>query len=233
MAQMGSIAASSVTLRRSVLLAAVVFLVSLGAVGLLAATFYAGGVPAPIDAAVSIWLHSHAGQPMTDAMLAASFAGAPTTLSIVTALIGATLIVGRRYRHVLFLTILVYGGNFLNYCLKSFVNRARPSFADPILTLPSASFPSGHAMAATVFYGFAVACVVMRHRSDRGRNIARVGGALMIALVCFSRVYLGLHYPSDVLAGVFEAVAWSTLVLTLVPWLVATLRRDTPMGSSG
>lgn len=63
-------------------------------------------------------------------------------------------------------------------------------------------------MASTVFYGFVIGCVLSM-TGPRG-NAAIAAGIVMIGLVCLSRVYLGVHYASDVLAGILEAIAWST-----------------------
>jgi undecaprenyl-diphosphatase len=94
------------------------------------------------------------------------------------------------------------------------IHRDRPLFEDPLLALPTYSFPSGHAMASTVFYGFVVACVLTETQPRDRRYALIAAGILMIGLVCLSRLYLGVHYVSDVLGGILEAIAWSTLVLT-------------------
>src|SRR5947209_3293599 len=78
----------------------------------------------------------------------------------------------------------------------------------PLLTLTTYSFPSGHAAGSTVFWGFV--CVVAWHwpaRDPLRRAVAVIAPA-MVALTCLSRVYLGAHYFSDVLAGICEGIAW-------------------------
>jgi membrane-associated phospholipid phosphatase len=197
---------------RHLIPAMLIFSAALVAFTWIAATVEAGGTLASIDACVGSWLHQRALPPITEAMIAISFLGAPSTLTAVTAVVCVVLVRKRSYDRLIALVTLVLGGNLLNYGLKLLIHRGRPSFEDPLLTLPSYSFPSGHAMASTVFYGFVIACVFTMTRQRH--NVATAAGILMIGLVCLSRMYLGVHYASDVLSGVLEAIAWSTLVLT-------------------
>lgn len=180
----------------------------------IAATVETGGTLTLIDAGVGTWLYLHAMPPITEGMIVISFLGAPSTLTLVTALVCVVLVRKRSYDRLIALVTLVLGGNLLNYGLKLLIDRGRPTFEDPLLTLPSYSFPSGHAMASTVFYGFVIACVLtmtpQRHRA------VTAAGIVMIGLVCLSRVYLGVHHVSDVLGGILEAIAWSALALTAV-----------------
>ena len=81
------------------------------------------------------------------------------------------------------------------------------------------SFPSGHAMASTVLYGMLAAFAVQTSTDWRRRVVAVFMAASLIALVCFSRIYLGGQYLSDVLAGIAEGVAWLALCLIAVDML--------------
>ena len=177
----------------------------------LTASLGTGGVLPSIDVWIATWMRDHAVPSVTYAMIAISFLGAPSTLTAITAVICAVLVGKRNYHRLVALLILVLGGNLLNYGLKALIHRDRPSFEDPLLTLPSYSFPSGHALASTVFYGFAITCVLAI--VPRQNRAVAAAGIAMIGLVCLSRVYLGVHYLSDVLGGVLEGIAWSILVL--------------------
>ena len=93
---------------------------------------------------------------------------------------------------------------------------ARPHFDDPILTLTGYSFPSGHTMMASVLYGV-VAAYLCAHTPDwRLRALIIFSASVLIAVVGFSRVYLGAHYLSDVLGAMAEGLAWLSLCLTAV-----------------
>lgn len=208
---------------RRLALPALTFSAAAAGFGWIAVNVEPGGALASIDVGIKNWLHLHAGPAMIEAMIVVSFLGAPSTLTVVSALICAVLLGKRMYDRSVAVATLVLGGNLLNYGLKSVMHRGRPAFDDPLLTLSSYSFPSGHAMASTVFYGFVLACVLPIPGPRRG--VAMAGGMVMIALVCFSRVYLGVHYVSDILAGILEAIAWSTLILAAL-WLAHEYQRN-------
>jgi len=175
-----------------------------------------------IDSSVEMWLHVRAIPLLTGAMLVVSVLGAPTSTSVV-AVAGSLLLLSRRkWADAATLSIVVLGGNFLNFCLKHLVQRGRPVFDDPIFSLPTYSFPSGHAMASTVLWGL-IAIRASAQAQHRVSARVAIGAAVaMVALVCFSRMYLGLHYLSDVAAGVAEGVAW----LALSSAVLLYIRRD-------
>ena len=193
-------------------MAALIFAAALAAFTWIAANVEPSGALTSIDVRIDRWLHIHALPAITDVMIVISFLGAPSTLTVVSAVVCVVLLRKRRYDRLVEVVTLVLGGNLLNYGIKFIVHRGRPAFEDPLLTLSSYSFPSGHAMASTVFYGFVISCVLSI--AGPRRNAAIASGIVMIALVCLSRVYLGVHYVSDILAGILEAIAWSTLMLT-------------------
>jgi membrane-associated phospholipid phosphatase len=204
------------------------FSAALGAFTWIAAMVETGGTLASIDAWIDSWLHLHAIPSITEAMIVISFLGAPSTLTVVSAVVCVALLRKRSYDRLVDMVTLFLGGNLLNYGLKHLIHRGRPTFDNPLLTLSSYSFPSGHAMASTVFYGFVIGCVLSM--TGPRRNAAIAAGIVMIGFVCLSRVYLGVHYASDVLAGILEAIAWSTLVLTSLR-LARVCRRNA--GSQG
>jgi undecaprenyl-diphosphatase len=174
-----------------------------------------------LDASLAQWLHAHAQPALTRLMLAVAYVhSVPGTLAIA-CLLGWWL--HRRGAHawVLALAATVPGGLALNVLLKLAFHRARPHFDDPLLTLPTYSFPSGHAVSAALVYGF-LACYLVRHLHGWGARVAVAAAAcLLVALVAVSRMYLGVHYLSDVLAGVTEGCAWLAICITSM----STLRR--------
>jgi undecaprenyl-diphosphatase len=161
-----------------------------------------------LDAKAEMWLHVRATPLISNAMAAVSFLGAPTTLTVVAVAGSLLLWYRRRHSEAATLSTLVLGGNFLNFCLKHLIQRGRPVFDDPILSLPTYSFPSGHAMASTVFYGLLSIYALANAGQRYAAYIAAAAAIFMVALVSFSRVYLGLHYLSDVMGGIAEGIAW-------------------------
>jgi undecaprenyl-diphosphatase len=93
--------------------------------------------------------------------------------------------------------------------------RQRPHFVDPLLTLTTYSFPSGHTLMATVFYG-TLCVLIASHVRWRWRALAIAVTSFMILLVGVSRIYLGAHYLSDVLAAIAEGLAWLAFSLIAV-----------------
>jgi membrane-associated phospholipid phosphatase len=181
------------------------------AVGLFLVIAFAVALSAPLaalDASAGTWLHVRATPLVSNAMAVVSFLGAPTTLTIVTVGGSLLLLYRRRRTEAAMLSTVVLGGNLLNFCLKHLIQRGRPVFDDPIFSLPTYSFPSGHAMASTVFYGLLSIYALANARQGYAAYFAIAAAVFMVALVSFSRVYLGLHYLSDVMAGIAEGIAW-------------------------
>jgi len=95
--------------------------------------------------------------------------------------------------------------------MKHGFERPRPLVDEPMLTLTTFSFPSGHASGTTLLYGFLALVVLVHLPRSPWRWVAGVLALLLIALVSWSRVYLGVHFFTDVLAGVLEALVWLAL----------------------
>jgi membrane-associated phospholipid phosphatase len=113
----------------------------------------------------------------------------------------------------------VPGGMMLDALLKVAFRRARPTLSDLTAVLHTYSFPSGHVMAATLLYGVAAAYLTTRLTAWRSGVIAVIVACFLVTIVAFSRVYLGVHYLSDVLAAAAAGVTWLALCLVAVDTL--------------
>jgi undecaprenyl-diphosphatase len=119
----------------------------------------------------------------------------------------------RRLVDAALLPVVVGGAELLNLILKLSFHRARPEVA--FVQLDTYSFPSGHAMISTAVYG-AFAYLAWSHlRTRRGHLLLSIGVVVLVALIGFSRIYLGVHYLSDVLAGVAGGVFWLSVSILL------------------
>jgi len=168
------------------------------------------------DAQLSTWLHAQGSPCVTSAMRVATSFGSTLTVTCIAVALSLYLLWRRHLYWLAALVLSVPGGALLNRLLKYAFHRARPHFDDPILTLTGYSFPSGHTMMASVLYGV-VAAYLCAHTPDwRGRALIIVAASVLIALVAFSRIYLGAHYLSDVLGAMAEGLAWLSLCLTVV-----------------
>jgi len=169
-----------------------------------------------IDLRFSAWLHARTFEPLTKIMLLVSFAHSTWSVTLMTLAVSVYLWRRRLRKWTLVLILSVFGGMLLNALLKIVFARPRPYFVNPIVALPTFSFPSGHTLVATVFYG--TLCVLI---CTRARNWALRAGAILITgfmmlLVGFSRIYLGAHYLSDVVAAFAEGLAWIAFCLIAV-----------------
>jgi len=169
-----------------------------------------------VDAKLTAWLHQHRSPTLTTALGVATHLGSSVVASCAMVVVGIYLLWRRRPYWFAAIWLSVFGGIALNRFLKYAFQRPRPSFDSPILSFSGYSFPSGHTMAATVFYGV-LAAYLLSNTSNRGKRVLVIlSASVLIALVGFSRIYLGAHYLSDVLGAMAEGLAWLSLCLTAV-----------------
>lgn len=170
------------------------------------------------DTAVRGWVHQFSSPWLTWAAKAASFIGADI---LVAALIACLLVFAilRWRRAALWLTITMAGALVLNLSLKYAFHRQRPTpFFVP---LPHTySFPSGHALFSFCFYGVLAGLLADRIKSLVARICIWVAAVLLIAAIGLSRIYLGVHYPTDVLGGYLAAAVWvsSMIAFDRIRW---------------
>jgi len=151
--------------------------------------------------------------------------GSMIVLVMVTAVAIFYLLLVGLWRSALLVFVAVGGGQILSSLLKLGIDRPRPDLVPHLAEVQTLSFPSGHAMMAAVTYltlGTMLAGIV----PGRATKIYVLGVAVLVTLmVGVSRLYLGVHWPSDVLAGWCAGFAWAMLC-----WLVARrlLRRGEP-----
>jgi membrane-associated phospholipid phosphatase len=166
-----------------------------------------------LDLQVAQWFHLHAFEPMTSFMVWVSLLHSTAGALILAGVFAAYL--WRRQAHYWVLAVVasVPGGMLLNVLLKYVFQRGRPVFAQPLVTLTTYSFPSGHTVAAILLYGVLASYLVMERRRPAVLAWALPGCVLMVLLVAISRMYLGAHYLSDVLGAMVEGVAWLALCI--------------------
>ncbi len=175
----------------------------------------ANGEPLTIaDARFSNWLHLHATPGLTKVMLAVTHLHSTTGITIMSIFVGIYLWRSESRYWILKLAVAIYGGMLLNLWLKEVFQRSRPHFDDPLLSLTTYSFPSGHTMAATVFYGALCVFLFSKTRAWSLRIPLVLATVFLISLVGFTRIYLGVHYLTDVIGAIVEGIAWLTICFT-------------------
>jgi membrane-associated phospholipid phosphatase len=174
-----------------------------------------------LDDRITAWFQQHATPPLTTMFRVATFFGSVIFLTSATAVTALALAIKRwRYR-LLILVLVMGGGSLLNLLLKHFFHRQRPVMENPLVTLASYGFPSGHTMGSTIFYGSLALIVGYSVRSWRTRVLlASIAGVVVVA-IGVSRIYLGAHYFTDVIGAIAISLAWLAFVWTGVE----TLRR--------
>jgi len=118
-------------------------------------------------------------------------------------------------RLALFVAVSVAGGSFVNTLLKGFIGRPRPDIVPHGTAAALSSFPSGHAMMAAVVFLTLGALLALSADETRIKVYILSWSVLLTALVGVSRVYLGVHWPTDVVAGWIAGATWATLCLLL------------------
>ena len=137
---------------------------------------------------------------------------------VVLAIVGFLLLQGT-YRTALFVLVATTGGSLLNTGLKEVFQRPRPEVVPHLREVMSLSFPSGHAMTSAAVY-LTLGALLMRITERRLTKLYCMGIAMLLtALVGTSRVYLGVHYPTDVLAGWLAGMSWALLCWIIERWL--------------
>lgn len=176
--------------------------------------------PFEFDQPILQFVHAMASAGFDRVFLLASKLGYEWGVIPVDILLVLTLALKRRVREGLFAGVALGGAALLNIAAKQSFARERPTLWESISPEHSFSFPSGHAMGSMTL---AVVCVLLAWRT-RWRWPALIGAGTFAVMVGLSRVYLGVHYPSDILAGWAAASAWAGASFLLVfhhhrhPW---------------
>ena len=145
--------------------------------------------------------------------------GSGTNLTVATVILSGFLCLNRRFRAAGFLVSSLGSGLLLCQSLKGFFARRRPTVVPHLAHFDPASFPSGHSMGAALVY-LTSGSIVSRQVTGKMAKVYFLSMALVLAVVIgVSRVYLGVHYPSDVLAGWAAGSLWSSACAQAARWL--------------
>jgi undecaprenyl-diphosphatase len=142
--------------------------------------------------------------------------GGGMVLALITLSVAGFLILRKDYKLLWLLLFAVIGGTILDTILKEYFARERPSVVLKLMTATSFSFPSGHSMMSMVVY-LSLGSLIARLQTRRRLKVYIISLALFFSFIIgLSRIYLGVHYPTDVLAGWSIGLAWAAIV-----WFVA------------
>lgn len=156
--------------------------------------------------------------------------GGATVIILLSFLVIGHMLLRQRWRRALLLVMTIAGGHLLSHTLKGAFSRARPDVVPHLAHVDSMSFPSGHSLSSSVVY-LTIGALLAQAAPRRREKIYLIGIAFGLTFIIgASRVFLGVHYPSDVLAGWSAGTAWA-----LMCWMIASrLRgRDQKPDTSG
>ena len=161
-----------------------------------------------LDAPIREAVHARSSPALTAVMRGVSLCGSEVVLVPLGLILVWWLVAAKRRRAAVVFAVAALGAEGLDQAMKLLFHRPRP---EPFFGLASPithSFPSGHAMVSCCFFGVLAAILAARQPSRIKRMAIFAAAALLVALMGFSRVYLGFHYPTDVVAGYAAAVIW-------------------------
>ncbi len=154
--------------------------------------------------------------------------GGPAGLTIVTFLVAGFLLATRRFATAALVLASTIGGAILSGVLKDIFLRARPQIVPHLVFVDTTSFPSGHAMNSAIVF-LTLGALLTRTQKSRAVRIYLVAAAIVLTLlVGISRVYLGVHWPSDVVAGWCVGAGWATFCLAIARLLQARNQIEQP-----
>ncbi len=141
--------------------------------------------------------------------------GSPALIGLFTIIGLVTLFVKKDRVGAAFLSLNVIGATLWMAVLKTIIARERPNVIPRLIEVTDHSYPSGHSLVSTATY-FAIAFLVCRHIKSKALITAILSTTgLVVLFIAFSRLYLGVHYPSDVFSGIFFGISW-VLFLTAI-----------------
>lgn len=181
------------------------------------------------DQSVMNWMNLHRASWLDAAAIEFTALGSMVVLTVVGLALSVVLWNLERRRHVAMIWFAVTGSMVLNQGLKTIFGRSRPDVFEPLVKVGSLSFPSGHAMNSIVFYtvvAFAIGHVV---GPGRARNMTYAFATFLVVGVGFTRVYIGVHFPSDVIAGFAAGFSWAMICAALTEaWGKRLVAADNP-----
>ncbi len=168
---------------------------------------------APFDAPIRAAVHAHSNNALTAAAHFLSAFGEPVVLTCLSVLVIVGFLLLRWRRAAAVFAFLIAGTLILDGSLKAAFHRPRPPVSFFGAAMPhSAAFPSGHSLFSVCFFVSLAVLIAPRLRRRDLRIALWTAACLLAFAIGLSRIYLGVHYPSDVLAGFAVAVAWIALV---------------------
>jgi membrane-associated phospholipid phosphatase len=172
-----------------------------------------GNPLAGADRGIAFWFHSHLTHTFVSVLRMLSEFGASESIGVMLVCLALFFVFKRWWPSLVTLIVAVPGGMLLNEWIKVLVHRHRPFVDGWFVDWSGYSFASGHTIGATLLYGQLALFIVPGIKSRRWRVLTLTTAAIFVLLVGFSRIALGAHYLTDVLAAIFFGMIWLALCL--------------------
>lgn len=151
-----------------------------------------------------------------DIMLFITYLGRWQVVFLGAAFTAIVLALYKNWRYLMALSVSVAGGEIFVWLVKILIKRPRPPLVNALAPETSYSFPSGHSFVAISFYGLLIYFLMRFVKSKALKTVLTIFGVFIILAIGFSRIYLGAHWPSDVLASYASGAAWLTVLITSI-----------------
>lgn len=184
------------------------------------------GYTQTFDEAVLRWMERHQTPWLERLMLEVTMLGTWIVVWSIVGIAGLFLWLTRHKYSAALLMVATAGGIGLNNILKIGFARPRPQVFEWGTHVSSSSFPSGHAMSSAVVYITVAYLAARLQKTHTARIVTLVVAAVIVAAICFSRMYLGVHYPSDVTAGVIIGLAWAAFCMATLEAIQRFAKRN-------
>jgi len=169
-----------------------------------------------IDQTLASFIYSLRTPILTDIMKVITSLADVNTIIVLFIFIIVILLVLKKRSHIFPVVLTLLGNLIFVSLVKTILARPRPILANALVFEESYSYPSGHALIAITMYGLLVIYLFTFVKSPVIRRISLITGIVLIFLIGFSRIYLGAHWPSDVLASYLIGICWLSLILFLI-----------------
>ena len=192
------------------------------------ASYVRTGATQSFDESVLRWMGAHHSKLTDSLMLEITALGTGMVVMMIVLVAGLFLVLTQHRYSALLLLVSTFGGLVLNTVLKMGFHRPRPQVIEWGTQAVSSSFPSGHAMSAAIVYSTVAYLAARLHRRLWARWAMMILALVLIVAISASRMYLGVHYPSDVVAGVVIGLAWAGFCMATLEAIQKYAERRAP-----
>ena len=211
---------TDITVLSSVFVVATILLIILS-------SLVAYNVTLPFDSSVLTWINTHANPAFDSFFSSITRLGGVIVITAVTVALFVYLLFKKAFSKATLVAVGVGGSAALGFILKGAFERARPDLWEWIVNETYFSFPSGHATGSMAL----ALCIIVLLWRTKWRLTAIIAGAIYVLVIGFSRLYLGVHYPTDILGGWLLSTAWVALVIIAIYMYVIKNRARTQAAS--